>query len=199
MAPTIESIKTVASTKWLALQQIQYVDEKGNGRIWDRVIRTTTRGDIDCVAIVCILTGHESKKKTILVKQYRPAIGSYVIEFPAGLIDDGEDAATAALRELKEETGYVGKVTSVSPKMYLSPGIGNESQVCVIVSVDTASEQNKNPTPCEEDEGHVETIIAPIDSLLEIINQQAQLGVSIHDAVYFTALGLMNLEGSAGT
>jgi ADP-ribose pyrophosphatase len=37
------------------------------------------------------------------------------LEFPSGLIDANEKPEEAALRELKEETGYVGKVTSVSP------------------------------------------------------------------------------------
>ena len=37
-------------------------------------------------------------------------MGSDTIELPAGLLDPGEDAATAALRELKEETGYTAKV-----------------------------------------------------------------------------------------
>ncbi len=36
-------------------------------------------------------------------------------QFPAGLIDAGETPAQAALRELKEETGYSGTVVEVSP------------------------------------------------------------------------------------
>ena len=37
---------------------------------------------------------------------------------PAGLIDEGETAEQAAVRELKEETGYVGQVLETSPIMF---------------------------------------------------------------------------------
>lgn len=54
----------------------------------------------------------------VLQKQYRPPIDKITIEVPAGLIDEGETAEQAAVRELKEETGYVGKVTESSPVMF---------------------------------------------------------------------------------
>ncbi len=43
----------------------------------------------------------------IMVRQYRYACGRDVLEIPAGKIDKGEtDPVAAAVRELKEETGY---------------------------------------------------------------------------------------------
>lgn len=41
-----------------------------------------------------------------LVRQYRPAVEDFTLEFPAGMIDPGEDAAATARRELLEETGF---------------------------------------------------------------------------------------------
>lgn len=58
----------------------------------------------------------------LLQKQFRPPVGKICIEVPAGLIDAGETPAQCALRELKEETGYVGEVAngegSVAPLMF---------------------------------------------------------------------------------
>ena len=43
--------------------------------------------------------------KVVLVRQYRYPIGGFVYEFPAGLVEPGEDKEAAAIRELYEETG----------------------------------------------------------------------------------------------
>ena len=47
--------------------------------------------------------------KIIMVRQFRFGIGDYTLEIPGGMIDDGEDVLSAAQREVKEETGYVGE------------------------------------------------------------------------------------------
>ena len=49
-------------------------------------------------------------KKVLMVKQYRYACHDAVLEIPAGKIDKGEtDPLKAAVRELKEETGYTAE------------------------------------------------------------------------------------------
>ena len=47
----------------------------------------------------------EQKDKVVLVRQYRYPIGSYVYEFPAGLVEPGENLTDAGIREMYEETG----------------------------------------------------------------------------------------------
>lgn len=46
------------------------------------------------------------EKKVVLVTQYRFGVEKLTIEIPGGLIDSGEASKGAAMRELKEETGY---------------------------------------------------------------------------------------------
>ena len=54
----------------------------------------------------------------LLVSQFRPPVGSCVIELPAGLVDAGEEgeqgARSAALRELYEETGFSDSAKGVT-------------------------------------------------------------------------------------
>lgn len=45
------------------------------------------------------------------------------VEFPAGLVDADESPEEAAVRELKEETGYAGRVLSLSPTIVSDPGL----------------------------------------------------------------------------
>lgn len=47
----------------------------------------------------------EQKDKVVLIRQYRYPLGGFVYEFPAGLVEDGEDMMKAGIREMYEETG----------------------------------------------------------------------------------------------
>jgi len=47
----------------------------------------------------------ENKDKVVLVRQFRYPINGYVYEFPAGLVEPGEDMLQAGIREMYEETG----------------------------------------------------------------------------------------------
>merc|ERR1711884_796590 len=99
---------------WLQLESISYTDQGGKSRKWDSVSRTTTPKDnnndnnnknADAVVIIPILKYYNNEKNvmdTILVEQFRPPMGQKTMEFPAGLIDEGETPSQAALRELRE-------------------------------------------------------------------------------------------------
>ncbi|KUI62773.1 ADP-ribose pyrophosphatase, partial [Cytospora mali] len=133
--PIITSIEDLPTTeaKWVTLKKITYTDQTGKSRTWESATRKTrsAKAGVDAVAIGNILlpkpppsssTTKPVPASTMLVIQYRPPLDSYTVEWPAGLVDQGEDAETAAVREFKEETGYdVTRVLSVSPPQAADP------------------------------------------------------------------------------
>lgn len=70
----------------------------------------------------------ENKDRLVLIRQYRYPVGDYVYEFPAGLVDTGETAMEAGIREMHEETGleFHPKVFETTP-FFTTVGMTDES------------------------------------------------------------------------
>ena len=90
-----EESQVVFSTKFFAIEEIQSraLDQPGS---YFRLVGPDS-------SLVCVFD-HQSR--VLLVKQFRPSIDDYTLEFPAGAVDPGETALEAAQREALEETGY---------------------------------------------------------------------------------------------
>ena len=66
----------------------------------------------------------------------RYPIGDVIYELPAGLIDEGENASQAAVREMKEETGFTLEVYEGGAECYRRPfymGAGYTDEACQAV------------------------------------------------------------------
>jgi len=62
----------------------------------------------------------------VMLRQFRPALGRYIYELPAGTIDVPEKPLTCAKRELLEETGYTAKKFKKLGEIYPVPGYSTE-------------------------------------------------------------------------
>ena len=94
----------------------------------------------------------------MLIRQYRYTIGGYIYEFPAGLVEPGEDFHEGAVREMFEETGLKLepiKVAEAFEKPYFTT-IGMTDESCATVYGYASGEVSK---AAQEDSEEIEVVM----------------------------------------
>jgi len=72
----------------------------------------------------------------VLVRQFRYGINDFSLEIPGGVIDAGEDPLAAGVRELREESGYVGTSARLLGSVHPNPAM--QSNRCHLMLVENA-------------------------------------------------------------
>ncbi|GMQ56999.1 NUDIX hydrolase [Vallitalea sediminicola] len=99
----------------------------------------------------------------IMVRQYRNAADDYVLEIPAGGVEEGEDPSICATRELEEETGYKSDNIEYLLKFYSSIGITDE-----MISIYVATDLKESVQNLDDDE-YVTIEKYKLDELINMI------------------------------
>ena len=81
----------------------------------------------------------------ITLREYRYPIRSWQTELPGGLIDEGETPEQAAVRELKEETGYEAEEIIALGDFYPSFGSTNEKIHLFAIRCGKLGEESLDP------------------------------------------------------
>ena len=127
----IDSIRPLAESRFLTLYELDAVRRDGGHFAYYMASRTADANKLKAVT-------HENQPdgvivyatyadKVVLVRQYRYPVGGYVYEFPAGLVEPGEDVSSAAKREIFEETGLTLAVKGSLPPYFTTVGMTDES------------------------------------------------------------------------
>ena len=140
----------------IILHVFRDVIEQSNG---NRAVREVIRHN----GAVCVVPINE-KGEVVCVKQFRYPFDSTMIEIPAGKLDSKEeDPNSAALRELREETGLSCKKLTYIGKMYGSPAILDE-----VIHMYIAEELTEGETDPDEDE-IIEPVTIPLERMFDMI------------------------------
>jgi ADP-ribose pyrophosphatase len=112
-----------------------------------------------------VVIAQPAPDEIVLVRQHRHAIGEDTWEICAGGIDAGETPEQAAVRELREETGYRAHAVRRLWSAYSAPGFCNE----LLHFFHTDSYEIGEPEPDAEEEIEIATF--PLQRVREMIER----------------------------
>lgn len=120
--------------------------------------------------------------KIILVRQYRHGAGKEFLEIPGGVIDDGEDALTAAKREMLEETGYDFKSMEKVVDLYPNPATSTN-----ITTTYVAKGGVKVKEQALDDQEEIEVLLYTVDEVKKLLKEN-KIGQALHAAALLYTL-----------
>jgi 8-oxo-dGTP pyrophosphatase MutT (NUDIX family) len=102
----------------------------------------------------------DPKGRVVMVRQYRHGSRSFCLELPGGMVGPGETPVEAALRELKEETGYFAPAAEELVSLNPNPALfGNSITTAVAVGAARSGETSF------DDNEEAETVLVTVAEL----------------------------------
>lgn len=176
--PEIKGVRKQTNNRFLNLYELDARDRVGNKKSYYVASRAKTEADLKLHThdekpdgVVIFALSKEQKDKVLLIRQYRYPIDEYIYEFPAGLVDEGENYHEAAIREVREETGLKLSPVSVPPE-YERPyftTVGMTDECCATVYGYVEGEiSNANL----EDSEDIQAILADREEVRRILKEE---------------------------
>lgn len=176
----INKITQQTKNRFLNLFELEVTHKSGkNGRYFvasraEKIedLKIVTRENTpNGVIIFSIRKEEDGTEKVVLIRQYRYPIDGYIYEFPAGLVDPGEDFGQAAIRELREETGLTLEPVPVAEeyeKPYFTT-IGMTDESCATVYGYASGKLSRN---YQEDSEEIEVVLADREEIRRILKEE---------------------------
>ena len=155
--PIITHRQQVAKSALFGIEQIDLTFSNGVQRQYERMMGTG-RGAVMIVPMI-------DEDTLLLVREYCAGTHSYLLGFPKGLIDEGEQPEEAANRELKEEIGYGSERLHLLTELMMAPAFFNAKMTVFIAKqLYSATLEGDEPEP-------LEVVSWPIKDYKELLQQ----------------------------
>jgi len=147
------SRKIVFNGKRIKVEELEYLN--GNKKIYrEHVIAGSA-------SVILPIT---DDGKIIMIRETRTPIGQVILALPAGMIEEGERAEVAAIRELEEETGYLAKNIKFLREYHPSVGYSDEK-----ISIYLATNMKKTQQHLDYEED-IEVLEIPLDEAIKMLD-----------------------------
>ena len=133
-------------------------------RSWANIVALTKTGEV------------------VLVRQYRHGVREVLLEFPGGVVEDGEDPLDGAKRELLEETGYTASQWVEVGRLYPNPALQTNTLYCYL-ALDAGKVSGQSLDAGEDIEIH----LMPLDELVELA-KRGEFPHALMNSVLFSVL-----------
>ena len=175
---TISKITQVTHNRFLNFYELDTIKKNGKpakyylaSRAEDAENLELSRGETRADGVTMYVLCGEKKDKVLMIRQFRWPLGRYVYEFPAGLVEPGEDYYEAAVREVYEETGLTLTPLKVDPMFtrpyYMTDGMTDEA--CAFVYGYAEGDIRNQHL---EDSEEIEVIMADREEVRRILKEE---------------------------
>ncbi len=142
-----------------------------------RVIDDFYHIELPSYVMIC---ARDKKGRLLFVRQYKHALGDITLLFPAGFIEDGEDHAKTARRELLEETGYEAKKLK-----FVGSFMVDGTKGCGKAYFYLADGLKKTANPLSDDMEISDVVFLPVNKVMKALRSG---DISLLSAVCFVGL-----------
>lgn len=126
-----------------------------------------------------------------LVSQYRHAVDEMLYEIPAGLVEEGENPADTAFRELQEEIGFKPGALSEMFTLYTAPGFSDEKVIFF-----WATDLTPSKLPQDDDEYVFPLKFTPAEIMRMIAEGEIKDSKTVAAVCWCESQGLLSYDGA---